>query len=575
MFVTDRNTERQTGYPSVDKPWLKFYDSVHSHDELPNGSMYKYIWDNSKSNLDKTMLSYLGNNISGTSFFKNILRLASSFQNEGLKKGDIVTMMSLVTPETIYCIYALNYLGIIVNSVYLGMSPSEIEETVSKTNSKMLIVLDMVIDRINTIINNLQVDRVLVLSIADSLPFIKKNLYLMKKGKVKNPSSKMISYKHFLKDSEELVKPADVDGNTPAFIVYTSGSTGTPKGVVLSNININSTAFNYLKAGFKHEKTDSYMTFIPLFLSIGISLAMHMPLSMGLKLDICPDPSPEAVTKHFLKVRPNHFCGDPHNAVLIADELTGNCKWIKTLAVGGASPTLEQEMKINAKLSELRSESKLITGYGMTELSATATTTLNQIYKEGSIGIPLPLCSVRITDIDTQEELKYNEEGELLISSPGQTREYFNNPQATSELIYTDENGIKWIRTGDLATIDEDGFVYFRGRLKRIYLKQGEDGTPYKIFPQRVELLLQDTDGVLEAAVIVLEDETVQHIQIAFVKVDRSILTNNIEKTLINKCSENLPNFMVPEKIVVINSIPRLTNGKIDYKELEHNFLCD
>lgn len=295
-------------------------------------------------------------------------------------------------------------------------------------------------------------------------------------------------------------------------------------------------------------------------LAIACALVESMPLAMGLQLDICSDPSPENVSKHFIKVKPNHFCADPHIAVLTSRQLSGNAKWIKTLAAGGASPTLKQEKNINSILAKLGSQSKLITGYGMTELSATATTTLNHIYKEGSIGIPLPLCNVRITDIDTGLERRYNEEGELWISSLGQTKGYFNDLEATKELICVDENGIQWIRTGDLAVVDEEGFLFFKGRMKRIYLKQGEDGTSYKIFPQRVEELLQNANDVSDAAVVVVEDDIVQHIQIAFI---------SLQDTCKYDIEEKLPNFMVPEKIIVIDSIPRLTNGKIDYKELE------
>lgn len=556
-----------TGYPSIDKPWLKYYNTKCSCDDIPKGSMYDYVWESNKDWLDRPMLRYFGSNISGRSFFENIWALAYSFQSKGLKRGDTVTLMSLITPETVYCIYALNYLGVTVNSVYLEMSEREIVETIERTNSKMLIILELIVDKIKAIEGLIKLEQILVLSISDSLSPIKSFLYKLKTHK-SVLSNNMMSYAAFVKSSIDK-KPlkADADDNTIALIVYTSGSTGTPKGVALTNYNINSTAVNYLNAKIQYEKTDVYLTFIPLFLSIGVSFAMHYPLVAGMTLDIFPDPAPNAVCKHFLKVRPNHFVGDPHNAVMIAEKTKGNLEFLKTMGCGGGSPTSEQEKQVNEILAQKGSKSKLLTGYGMTELASSAITNLNHIHKENSLGIPLPLNNIKIVNADSGEEVRYNEEGELWISSPGQTSGYVNDEEANKELFAVDDKGTEWVKTGDLALVDEDGFVFFKGRMKRIFLKTGSDGTPYKIFPQRVEELLQDSQLISECAVVVLDDKELQHIQIAYVSgID---VKDEVVDELKHLCIDNLPEFMVPEKIEVLDEIPRLPNGKVDYQKLE------
>ncbi len=558
-----------TGYPSIDKPWRKYYRKECLENDVPNGSMYDYVWESNKHRLDEPMLRYIGKTIRGKEFFESIWRLANSFSKHGLKKGDTVTLMSLITPETVYTIYALNYLGVVVNSIYFEMSESEIVDTIAKTNSKMLVVLDLAIEKIKAIENQILVEKIVVLSIADSLPPLKSIFYALKAYRCEL-SCNMVSYSDFVKmGKENILKKAESDGNTTALIVYTSGSTGKPKGVVLSNHNINSTAFNYLNAGIQYEIKDVYFTFIPLFLSIGVSFAMHYPLVASMILDVFPDPTPEAVTKHFLRTKPNHFVGDPHNAVMIAEKVKGKLSYLKTMGCGGGSPTLEQEKFVNEILSSKGSKSLLLTGYGMTELASSAITNLNHIHKDGSLGVPLPLNNIRITNIETGEEARFGEEGELWVTSPCQTKGYLNDEEANDLLFARDDNGTLWVRTGDLALVDEDGFVFFKGRLKRIYFKTGEDGTPYKLFPQRVEELLRDSKGVSECAVVVLQDQKVQHIQIAFIETDSKDNDETVTRRLMDECKNQLPSFMVPEEIRIIESIPRLANGKIDYQSLE------
>jgi long-chain acyl-CoA synthetase len=530
--------------------------------------MYDYVYSNNQDRQKSVMLNYFGRKITGEDFFEKIHGLATAFAKHGIGKGDAVTLISLVTPETIYTIYALNYLGAVVNSVYLSMSEQEIVDTVKKTNSKMIVALDVVADKISAIARELSVNKILLIGIADSLPKMKKVLYSLKSKAYKGTSNKIITYPDFIKNTKNYELP-DKNGteNDDAVIVYTSGTTGVPKGVVLTNYNINAVAFQYEKSGMKFDKGDTFMTFLPIFLSIGLSLSVHMPLVIGLELNICPDPTKEKVTAHYLKYKPQHFCGAPSNNLQIIEKLKGNLKWIKTFSAGGASATIEQERMINQILDEHNSEAKFITGYGMTEFAATVTTSRNDAYREGTIGIPLPRVNVKIVDPESGEELTYRKIGEMCFSSPGQTKGYYEDDAATHTLVETDSKGVKWIHTGDLGEIDEDGFIYFRGRRKRIFLKKGEDGTPYKIFPQRLEELLTDYDAVETCAVVVREDKDLEHILIACV-VGKSNKELSVEE-LKDYCKTNLPSHMVPDRWVMLEKLPYKPNGKVDYMDLE------
>lgn len=560
-------TQKATGYPSIDKPWLKYYSPKALSLSIPNMSIYDYVYESNKDRMDKPMLNYFGNRITGQDFFGKVKRLAGAFALRGVKRGDIVTLISLITPETIYCIYALNYLGAVVNSVYLSMSENEIANSIYCTDSKMVVALELVTEKVVKAIERMPTKvPVVVISISDSLPLGKKLLYRFKKRQLQKCKG-LIRYNDFIKRTCPTKHEAQPDDT--ALIVYTSGTTGTPKGVILSNANINSTAFQYLHSGMSFERGETYFSFLPLFLSIGFCLGTHMPLSLGLELIICPDPSPSAVTALFKKMRPNHFTGAPANNLDIAKHLKGDLSYIKTFAAGGGSVTSEQEKSINAFLRQHNSTSKLITGYGMTEFSATVTTSRNDAYRSNTIGIPLPYANVKIVDKESGKELGYNETGEMLFTSPGQTCGYYHDSKATEELIETDCNGIRWIHTGDLGEIDKDGFLFFKGKLKRIYLKTGEDGTPYKIFPQRLEELLSDNPTIKSCAVIVKENEELQHIQIACIVPNSSKDKTAYLKSISSYCNEHLPNHMVPDGYIIMETLPYLSNGKVDYRTLE------
>ena len=560
-------TDRWTGYPSIDKPWLKFYEESAKQAKIPDCDLYDLLRLNHDVDSDDIMMEYVGRKISYRTFFDNVERLIISFKENGLNDGEVVTLMSIVTPETLYCIYALNHIGVIINSIFISMSEGEIVDTVKNTNSKYLIAIDSVAEKIKNIEERIEANIVL-LSISESFPLFPKLLYGAKKKRIKFIYVRKLSdlYIERLKSSTSEIRIGV--GNSKAIIMYTSGTTGIPKGVVLTNYAINSIAVQYA-ATMKFQKGDSFMGFIPPFFSIGFSLTTHMPLMLGLIYDICPNPDPEEVSKMYVKHKPNHFIGAPSNNMRIAELIKGDLSYIKTFATGGASCSLEQERSVNALLLANKAEAKFICGYGMTEFAGTVTTCRNDVYKEASIGIPLPLVNIKVVDCETREELGYNQVGELLFDSPGAFLEYDGMPEETEKIVSYDGEGTRWIRTGDLGLIDEEGFVFFKGRLKRIFLRKGTDGTLYKIFPQRIEELLIKNENVSEVAVVVEEDNTLLHIQTVYaVPVADCYSLDEVMSNLRQICERELPSHMVPDKFVSIENMPHRDNGKIDYVAL-------
>lgn len=564
--------QKITGYPSIDKPWLKYYSEEAINAPLPEKTLYQYIYENNRDDTSNIAINYFGRKISYAALFDNIEKAAKAFNAIGIKSGDIVTIMSMHTPEMIYSIYALNRIGAVANLVYMTLSEEEIAEIVVNTVSKAIVVLDKAIDQIEAIREKINVNSVIVLSPSDSMPFIMKNAYKLKNKKNHYRRINFLSYGEFISLGEKVKKVADTPykKDTPAIIVYTSGTTGKPKGVVLSNDNLNAVAHQYRMSGMKFERGETFFNMIPPFFGFGISIGMHLSLCLGLQEILWIIPEPKNTVKAISKYKPKHMVSGTVWVKAICDALDDKLDYFVTFAGGGASFTPEEEKAVNKYLYEHGARVKYVTGYGMTELGATVCTGMNHVYKLGTLGIPLPAVTVKIVDTDTGKELKTNEIGEMCFKAPNIMLGYYNNQADTDEIITQDENGERWIHTGDLGMVDEDGFVHFKGRIKRIFITKGKDDIVYKLFPMAIEELFSNKDKVNLCGTIVVEDPKRLNVAVSFVTMtDNSYSKEQLVAELMECAREKLPEHSVPVKIVVLDEMPLTQSGKIDYKVLE------
>lgn len=562
----------QTGYSSIDKPWLKYYSEEAIQTSLPQKTLYGYLYENNRNHMESIALNYFGNRITYQNFFEHIKETADAFTMAGIKRGDIVTILSLITPETIYCIYALNYIGAVANMGYLSLSEDEIVQMVEKTNSKAIIVLDVAAEKVKHVQERLTSGMTIILPVESSMPWLMKSILKVKKKKLLNDGNRALTYPSFVKEYAGQKQAAEVqwEEDQPAVLVYTSGTTGEPKGVVLTNDNINAVAFQYRYSGLKFRTGETILAFMPPFFAIGFCLNVHMPLALGLEEVLGPNPDPEVITKLYKKCKPNHFVAAPTNILQIIDAMKGkSMRHCITLAGGGESMTPQQEEKVNTYLAKHGSSAKYITGYGMTEFAATVTTGLNNVYRKNTLGIPLCKTIVKVVDTETGQELSYGEVGELCFHTPSQMKEYYQNPKETAETVRQHEDGMKWIHTGDLGWVDRDGFVHFKGRMKRIYMTQGEDGTLYKIFPARTEMVLMELGNVKKCAVTVRMEGKLVKEQIAYLVLDKKAEKENVLKTVRTHCRKMLPSHSVPGKYIILDEIPLTQSGKTDYRALE------
>ena len=285
--------KKLTGYPSIDKPWLKYYKTTHEPNDIPSPdcSMVDFLYQCNKNRLDNTALNYYGTRISFGRMFERIDQVASALRAYGVCKGDFVTLCALNTPEFVYLLYALNKIGAISNWIGLTSPCEDLHEQLVSTNTRVVFTISIAYHQIAEAAKGSNVERIITVPIEESMPIW---LRIMVKLKSKRGNHSGIQWRHFVKSAQEKSEATPVAPNDLAIIEYTGGSTGVPKGVMLSNRNLNSYYCNLYKTNesflFAYNEKDTYLGGVPLFLAYGISAGCHAPLAHSMELVLSPDP---------------------------------------------------------------------------------------------------------------------------------------------------------------------------------------------------------------------------------------------------------------------------------------------
>ena len=367
--------KKLTGYPSIDKPWLKYYSEEEINAPLPECTMYQYIRENNKDHLSDVALRYYGTKITYGKLFENIKKAANAFYSMGVRAGDIVTIMSMHTPECIYALYGLNYIGAIANMVYMTLSEKEILDTLENTESKLLLVLDPVLDKIISIKDKIGIP-VVVLGVSDSMPPYMKLGYRLKTKSGKHP---FLSYSQLLSEGKKEPLLSD-DHTAPAVIVYTSGTTGEPKGVELTNHSLNSMAFQDYTAEHLHIKRGYlFLDILPTFIGFGVA-HIHLAIISGVESYLWIDLNPQKIIDQLFRINPNFFIAGPAFTDALINHKIEDLSNLNLFIGGGGAIADKDEKEINSLLRKCNSHAIYSNGYGMTEAASTLTCSSNEVY---------------------------------------------------------------------------------------------------------------------------------------------------------------------------------------------------
>ena len=566
-------TTQNPVYASQAKPWLKYYDQKFIDQTLPALSAFEYVCQRSKNHLNDTALEYYGRKRTYADLTANVKKAAAALRGAGVKKGDIITVVSIMTPEIIALFYAADMMGATLNLVDPRYSVEGIREYIEEVDSHLLVCLNVVYERCRQAAKRTNVEKVIVLSPADSLPPVMAVGYKLTTPDKNKYASNVIRWKQFIKGGEGQSTAAEpYDPDHACVVVHTGGTTGSPKGVMLTDDCFNGIALQFQAYPKLFHRGQKLMNVMPPFIAYGFACGIHLPLVLGFTVVIIPNLDPAKLGSLVLKHKPEHMFGVPtHYQQLAADPKLRDkdLSFIINYAAGGDSLSRGAEQTVNDFLAAHGARYPIAKGYGMTEVSSAATVAAGLDNKPGSVGIPMVNTVVAAFEPGTDQELPIGQRGELCISGPCLMKGYYNKPEETAILLRRHPDGRVWAHTGDMGYLDEDGFVYLDSRIKRMIIRH--DG--FKVFPSMIENVVSRHPAVHQCSVVGCADKDHTQGRLPFVyivlKADTTAKKKQVIRELERMCAEELPEYVQPVAYKFISSMPMTPVGKVDYRQLE------
>lgn len=556
---------------SIKTPWLKYYQNIPEHFDYPDCSLVDKLEEAVIKYPNNIAYNYFDNKTTFKQFFEDIKYCAKALKAFGVEKGDRVTICMPNTPEAITFFYAVNMIGAIANMVHPLSAESEIKYYLNVSESKIALVISLSYDKFKNIMDETELKKVIVATPNLSMPKVLSMGYYLKQGRKTKieESDKAISYKDFLELAKKYKKSPRIrtKGKTPAAILYSGGTTGKPKGIVLSNLNFNAIAIQGVAMCDCLEPGDKILSIMPIFHGFGLGICIHTTLSIGATAVILPQFDVKTFDKLLTKYKPNVIAGVPtlYEALLRNKKMNNiDLSYLKCAISGGDSLSINLKKKVDAFLKQHNANCQVREGYGLTECVTGTCLTPKDLYKEGSIGIPYPDTYYKIIKPNTHDELPYGETGEICLSGPTLMLGYLNEPKETMQTLQTHEDGLVWLHTGDLGYMDEEGFIYFKQRLKRMIISSG-----YNIYPQTLENIIDAHPDVLYSTVIgVKDDYKGQRVKAYIVLKDGVKPTDEVQESIKEYCSKNIAKYAMPKEFEYRDSLPKTLVGKVAFREL-------
>lgn len=568
-----------TGYPDQDKVWLKYYSEEAVKSNLPEFTIYDYFMK-STQNYDKLIaLKYYGTKITYKELKDKIDETAKRLTKIGVRSGEIVTLAMPTCPETVYFFYALNKIGAVANFIHPLSNPKEFKHLINEVNTKHLIAFDGAMENIGKIIDETNVQKIVTCSPSYSMPFFLRKYINYKSKPFKGNGAKYMDYRTFRALNIEGIceYKAEYIPDELAVMTHTSGTTGVPKGAKLTNDNFNAMVHQYRMKAKDFNVGDTMVTVLPPLASFMLCNCMNMPLCLGVTVDLVARYDKSDISKYLGKKYKGkvHMMGIPSYFEEILEDKKmekANLSKLGYIVVGGGALNKEKEIAINEFFKKHNANVKITKGYGETEITSSAAYTFEDSNKLESVGIPLLKTSVKIVDVDDHNKhLGYNEEGEVCFNTPTMFNGYYNNIEETNNITFYDENG-RWVKSGDLGYIDNDGILFVTGRIKRLFIVVGKDKSLTKAFPDRIERTIMQSKYVENCVVVSMPHKEMGNAVKAYIILKENIVFNDeVLQDIENICIRDLRETLLPHEYDIVERFPQNAIGKIDLKSLEKN----
>ena len=560
------------------RPWAGHTDGIPLELTYFEGTMYEAVAEIARQYPNNVAFDFMGRPTTYSAMLTEIERCAKALRAIGVREGDKVTIAMPNCPQAIFMLYAVNLIGAIANMIHPLSAEKEIEFYLNESESVTAITLDQFYHKFEAIRQNTRVVNIIIASVKDALSTPVRAGYMLTEGrKIKRipkdapviPWNKFLTFGRYCFYNYRARRASD----DPAVILYSGGTTGTTKGIVLTNRNFNALGQQVVAANPMFRVGDKMLAAMPLFHGFGLGVCVHTMLSQGGRCILVPRFTAKTYARQIVKYRCNFIAGVPtlYEALLSLPSMDGaDLSCLKGVFSGGDSLSVELKKKLDKFLYDHKAVIQVREGYGTTETVTACCLTPPHMFKEGSIGVPFPDTYIKIVKPGTDEELPYGEEGEILLAGPTAMREYMKHPDETAQTLRRHADGLTWVYTGDLGCMDEEGFVFFHGRAKRMIVTSG-----YNVYPGQLENILDAHPKVQMSCVIGVPDPYKMQKVKAFVKPAADVRpTEEVRQELLAYCAKHIAKYAMPYDIEFREDMPKTLVGKVAYRALEEEELA-
>ena len=556
-----------------DAPWLKSYGEVKFHLDYPDFSISDALFESARKYPQQVALTFQDKDTTYAKLVPQIRQAEKAFRAIGIKEGDVVTVCMPNMPQTVVCLYAINAIGAVASMIHPLSAVHEIAFYLKEAQSKTLISIDQFYNKIRKVRELVQLDNIIIARISDALSFIKSTAYkLIKERKFEKytEDGTILSWKNFMRKASE----CDIDpsvkktGNDLAVILFSGGTTGVTKGIKLTNLNFNALALQTGTMCNKPIQGKTMLAAMPMFHGFGLGVCVHTMMCWGGRSYLVPQVSVKGYSKLLKTAQPNYIAGVPtlYEGITRNKEMDNvDLSCLMGVFSGGDSLSIELKKKLDKFLADHGATVRVREGYGTTECVTASCLTPYNKEKEGSIGLPYPDTYYKIFKPGTQEEVPFGTDGEICLRGPSVMLGYINHEEENRTTLQKHPDGHIWLHTGDMGYMDEEGFIYFKQRIKRMIITSG-----YNVYPSQIENIIDGMDEVHMSCVIGVPDPyKIQKVK-AFVQLAPGIVpSEEIKQKILSYCKERVAKYAMPYDVEFRDQLPKTLVGKIAYTVLE------
>ncbi len=558
----------------TDRPWLAQYHDLPADIEVPDATMYELIAATATQHPQRTAVVYLGRKIGYQELLTDIDRTADALAAQGIRPGDSVLLCLPNVPNAVILFYALNRIGARAAMTHPLSSPTELRHYLEQTGSRWAVTMDMFYGKFADILADTAVEKLLICKFSDYLSHAKRLGFQVTRGRkiapVPKTDARVLRWRDFIRSGTVTPYRRARDPQASDVVLFSGGTSALPKGIELSSANFNALAVS-MQAITGIVAGNSVLAILPVFHGFGLGLCIHTPLTVGGYSILVPEFSARIYIDNLIKHSPSFIAGVPTLfQALLTDEKFARVSFttLRGAYSGGDSLTPALKARFDTALATQGSQVELMEGYGLTECVTACTVSPAHHYRENSIGIPIPGVRLKVVDAERQE-VPYGTDGEICVTGPTLMLGYLNDPDGTADTLREHADGRTWLHTGDIGSMDADGYLFFKGRQKRIIKVSG-----VSVYPAQVEQVLEAHPSVRRACVIGTPDEyQMSSVKAFVVPAEGTTPTDRLRDELLSHCRKHLMRWAVPRDIDFRDELPTTLVGKIAYTQLEQEEL--